>query len=94
MDASIRKRGISYLTDIMKKIAVMEGHLLSGVSYAGWGIPSGTDFTKEELTQNSVICMKELAKIAESLDIVYGVEAVNRFEGVVLNTAKDCRALC
>lgn len=88
-DASIRKKGIEYLTAIMKKVAVLEGRLISGVSYAGWGIPTSADINKERLTENSIGSMNQLTKIAEELNILYAVEAVNRFEGVVLNTAKE-----
>ena len=88
-DENIRKRGIEYLTNIMEKVAVMDGKIISGVSYAAWGIPSSTDINKAELTHNSIESMKVLLKVAEQLDIVYAVEAVNRFEGVVLNTAEE-----
>lgn len=88
-DASVRERGIEYLTAIMRKVSIMDGKIISGVSYAGWGVPDIEDVNKERLTLNSIDSMKKLAKIAEELDITYGVEAVNRFEGVVLNTAKE-----
>ena len=39
-DAEIRKGGVEYLSNIVRKIAVMEGELFSGVTYAGWGVPS------------------------------------------------------
>lgn len=88
-DASVREKGITYLTEIMKKIAVMDGKLISGVSYAGWGVPAISDINKERLTENSVNSMKKLVDTADKLGILYAVEAVNRFEGVVLNTAKE-----
>ena len=88
-DAEVRAKGIEYLTNIMKKVNVMDGKIISGVSYAGWGVPDIADVNKERLTQNSIESMKKLSKTAEELDIVYGVEAVNRFEGVVLNTAEE-----
>ncbi len=88
-DENIRKKGIEYLTNIMKKVAVMDGKIISGVSYAAWGVPSSPDINKAELTHNSIESMKVLLKVAEQLDIVYAVEAVNRFEGVVLNTAEE-----
>lgn len=88
-DISVRERGIEYLTNIMKKVSVMDGKLISGVSYAGWGVPSNPDIDKRRLAQNSIDSMKRLMKTAEQLGIFYAVEAVNRFEGVVLNTAKE-----
>ena len=39
-DETIRKGGVTYLQNIVKKMHVGGGTLLSGVSYAGWGSPS------------------------------------------------------
>lgn len=88
-DESIRRKGIKYLTEIMKKVAFLDGRIISGVSYAGWGIPDVPDFSKDKLTDNSIRSMKVISRLAEDLGITYGVEAVNRFEGVVLNTARE-----
>ena len=88
-DEAVRQGGIRYLSDIMKRVAYMDGKIISGVSYAGWGVPDNTDFNREELTQNSVDSMKVLIKQAEDSGITYGIEAVNRFEGVIINTAQD-----
>ncbi|MBE5744108.1 MAG: sugar phosphate isomerase/epimerase [Clostridiales bacterium] len=87
-DDDTRKRGEKYLTDIMTQVSKMDGKIISGVSYAGWGVPN-YEFEKERLFENSVSIMKRLAKVAEDYDITYGIEAVNRFEGVVCNTAKE-----
>lgn len=88
-DESVRKGGIKYLSDIMKRVSYMDGKIISGVSYAGWGVPADTNFDREELTHNSVESMKILIKQAEDSGITYGIEAVNRFEGVIVNTAED-----
>ena len=87
-DDETRKRGEKYLTDIMTQVSKMDGKIISGVSYAGWGVPS-YEFEKARLFDNSVSVMKRLAKVANDYDITYGIEAVNRFEGVVCNTAKE-----
>ena len=87
-DESVRLGGIKYLSEIMDKVHYMGGKIISGVSYAGWGVPAG-EVTREKLFENSILSMKELVKKAEEYDITYAVEAVNRFEGVVLNTAEQ-----
>lgn len=87
-DPYIRNAGVAYLTDILKKVAVQEGKIISGVSYAGWGVPEG-EVDKTKRTANSIESMKKLAPVAGALGIQYAVEVVNRFEGVVLNTAKE-----
>ena len=91
-DATVREKGIAYLTAIMEKACLMGGKIISGVSYAGWGVPAISDIDKKRLTKNSIQSMKQLAKVAEKLNITYAVEAVNRFEGVVLNTAEEAVA--
>lgn len=90
-DPYIRNAGVVYLTDILKKVAVQEGKILSGVNYAAWGVPQG-EVDKKRRTENSIRAMKQLAGTAESLGIRYAVEVVNRFEGVVLNTAEEAVA--
>ena len=87
-DEAVRLGGIKYLKDIMDKVGFMDGKIISGVSYAGWGVPDG-NFQREVLLENSIKSMKELVKTAEEYGITYAVEAVNRFEGVVLNTAEQ-----
>ena len=87
-DETTRQRGIKYLLDIMDRVHYMGGKIISGVSYAGWGVPAG-DFEKEKLFANSVASMKQLVKKAEEYGIIYAVEAVNRFEGVIINTAQE-----
>ncbi len=88
-DKAVREGGIKYLSDIMKCVEYMGGKIISGVSYAGWGVPENTNFDRRELTENSVSCMKVLIKQAEASGITYGIEAVNRFEGVIVNTAQE-----
>ncbi len=87
-DEQKREDGIKYLKEIMDRVHYMDGKIISGVSYAGWGIPDD-EFTREELLENSIKSMREIIKTAEEYDITYAVEAVNRFEGVVLNTAQQ-----
>lgn len=87
-DEGVRLGGIKYLKAVMDKVHYMNGKIISGVSYAGWGVPEGS-VEREKLLENSITSMKELVKTAEDYGITYAVEAVNRFEGVVLNTAEQ-----
>lgn len=90
-DKYVRAGGIKYLSDIVRKISVMDGELFSGVTYNGWGVP---DFFvdengKREMFQRSVESMKEVMKVAENEGVTVCVEAVNRFESALINTAKE-----
>lgn len=88
-DDGVREGGVRYLTEIIRRIGKMEGKLLSGVSYAGWGVPADGD--KQARFGHSVASMKRLAKVAEEYGVTYGIEAVNRFEGILINTAAEAR---
>lgn len=90
-DKEVRAGGIEYLSNIVRKIAVMEGELFSGVTYAGWGIPSYfvDEAEKEALYCRSVESMKEVMKVAEKEGVTVCCEAVNRFESPLVNTAAE-----
>ncbi len=87
----IRKGGVKYLSDIVRKIAVMEGELFSGVTYCGWGVPSFfvDEKVKGELFARSVDSMQQVMKVAEKEGVTVCCEAVNRFESPLVNTAKE-----
>lgn len=87
----IRDGGVKYLSDIVRKIAVMDGELFSGVTYCGWGIPAHfvDQKEKEDMFCRSVDSMKQVMKVAESEGVTVCCEAVNRFESPLINTAKE-----
>ena len=90
-DKEVRAGGVEYLSNIVRKIAVMEGELFSGVTYAGWGIPNYfiDEAEKEALYCRSVESMKEVMKVAEKEGVIVCCEAVNRFESPLINTAAE-----
>ncbi len=88
-DEKIRLGGVDYLKRIVEQIGKMDGVLLSGVSYAGWGSPSYVMNDKTPLLENSLKSMREIIKTAEDNNVTYCVEAVNRFEGCLINTAQE-----
>lgn len=88
-DEKVRLGGVDYLKRIVEQIGKMDGKLLSGVSYAGWGTPSYVLNDKRPLLENSLKSMREIIKTAEDCGVTYCVEAVNRFEGCLINTAQE-----
>ena len=92
LDESVRTGGVKYLQNIIRKMEVGGGTLLSGVSYAGWGVPAGLINDKSIYWNQSVKSMKEIIKVAEECGVTYCVEAVNRFETCLINTAKEALA--
>ena len=88
-DAKVREGGIEYLKRIVERIGYIEGKLLSGVNYAGWGSPDYIVDDKSEIVKHSIESVRQVIKTAEDYDVTYCVEVVNRFEGIVMNTAKE-----
>ena len=89
LDESVRTGGVKYLQDIIRKMKIGGGTLLSGVSYAGWGTPGVIMDDKRPYIEQSVKSMKDIIKVAEECGVTYCVEAVNRFETCIINTAKE-----
>lgn len=89
LDEEKRKGGVKYLQNIIKKMQVGGGTLLSGVSYAGWGTPGVVMNDKSAFLNQSIKSMREIIKTAEDCGVTYCVEAVNRFETCIINTAKE-----
>lgn len=92
LDEEVRRGGVTYLQNIIRKMHVGGGTLLSGVSYAGWGTPDRMGDSKKPFWDQSVKSMKEIIKVAEDCGVTYCVEAVNRFETCLINTAKEALA--
>lgn len=88
-DESVRRGGVDYLQRIVERIGLMGGKLLSGVSYAGWGSPNYIVDDKTAIVERSKKSMRDIVKTAENYGVTYCVEAVNRFEGCVINTAQE-----
>ncbi len=89
LDETVRLGGVKYLQNIIRKMHVGGGTLLSGVSYAGWGCPNVVMDDKRPYLEQSVKSMKEIIKVAEECGVTYCVEAVNRFETCIINTAAE-----
>lgn len=88
-DETVRQGGIEYLKRIVECVGYMDGRIISGVSYAGWGSPDYILNDKTPVLERSLDSMRKIIKTAEDYGIIYCVEAVNRFEGCLINTAEE-----
>lgn len=90
VDENVRLGGVEYLKNIVERVGYMGGKVISGVSYAGWGCTNiDPVLGKKPLWSQSIKSMKELVKTAEDYGVTYCVEAVNRFEACLINTAQE-----
>lgn len=90
-DPVVRKAGISYLEQAIKTVSALGSPLLSGVIYAPWGKRLMTD--RAGRWQRSAEALKELAPFAREHGVSLGIEAINRFETDLVNTAQQALEL-
>jgi D-psicose/D-tagatose/L-ribulose 3-epimerase len=87
--ASVRPDvAIEYLDVAINKTADMGCEALSGVIYGGIGQRTGKPPTQEEI-DNITRVLVASAKTAKSRGIELGIEAVNRYENHIVNTAQQ-----
>lgn len=87
-DRLVREAAVSYLTDCLQTTAEMGATLLGGLTYAPWmHFPDDADpiAARERVIET----LAKVAPVAERLGVVLCLEAVNRFETYVLNTAEQ-----
>lgn len=85
----IRDKGINHLKEIIKSVHNTGGKKLSGVIYGALGKVPEDGESKSDHLERSVESMQEAIKVAEELDILVNVEAVNRYETFMLNTSEE-----
>ncbi len=88
-DEETRNRGIKYTRNILKAVHRMGGKILSGILYSYWPFDYNEPIDKEGAWARGLASVKEVIKTAEDLDIIYGIELVNRFEQYVLNSVEE-----
>ncbi|NIZ03835.1 sugar phosphate isomerase/epimerase family protein [Thalassospira lucentensis] len=79
---------IEHLTVAIKKTAEIGAEALSGVIYGGIGERTGVPPTEKEY-DNIARVLQAAAKVAKEHGIELGVEAVNRYENHLINTASQ-----
>lgn len=92
-DPNVRKAGIRYLCDIMKKMDQIDSRSLVGVTYTYW--PNDfSDLDKDAIWARGVQSVMQTGAFARDLGINQCLEVVNRFETLVLNTAEEAVRFC
>jgi D-psicose/D-tagatose/L-ribulose 3-epimerase len=84
-DSDVRKEGLRYLEHSIKTTAALGSPLLTGVIYAPWG--KRVMQQRGERWARSVEALKAVAPFAAEYGVTLGIEAINRFETDLVNTA-------
>lgn len=92
-DEYIRQQGIHYYTKIIEKMPLIESNMLIGALYSYW--PSDfISINKKNAWERSINCLKQIGKVAESLNITIALEVLNRNETYILTNCEEAVEYC
>ena len=84
-DPQVRAAGRAALAKAVRSAETLGASLLSGVIYGAWGVVEPT--RRQERRDFAVEALVEVAPLAADAGITLGVEAINRYETDLVNTA-------
>ena len=90
-DPAVRAAGLAHLQWAIRTVAALGGHGLAGVVYAPWGV-----FDPDNKAARSRRSAETLGRLHDDLvrhDVILGIEAINRFETDLVNSAAEACAL-
>ncbi len=90
-DAEVRAAGVRYLRWAVETTAALGSSGLAGVIYAPWGVFDPAN--KVVRAQRSAAAFGELNDDLERHNVTLGIEAINRFETDLVNTAAEATAM-
>ncbi|MCG8511531.1 MAG: sugar phosphate isomerase/epimerase [Rhodospirillales bacterium] len=86
------EKALEFLTTAIEKAAEIGAPALSGVIYGSIGERTGEPPTQKEL-DNITWTLERAAKVAKPLNVELGIEAINRYETHLVNTAEQAVSL-
>lgn len=86
-DPETVKRGFEFWKKTFEVLHELEITVVGGGLYSYWPVDFSKPFNKEEDLKRSVESMRRLAEMASGITL--GMEALNRFEGYLINTAAE-----
>jgi len=92
-DESVVENGFRFWKDTFSVLQQLNIHLVGGGLYGYWPVDYTKPVEKEKELENSIKNMRKLADMAADYGIeTLGMETLNRHEGFLINSAKECRA--
>ena len=90
-DPAVREAGIEYLKWAIKTASLIGARGLAGVLYAPWGVYDPAN--KEVRSERSAAAFAAVNDELNQYDVTLGLEAINRFETDLVNTAAEATAM-
>jgi D-psicose/D-tagatose/L-ribulose 3-epimerase len=89
-DPAVRQNGFEFWASTFNALELLGITLVGGGLYSYWPVDFSRPFDKATDLERSVKSVKKLADMAAGHGITLGMEALNRFEGYLINTAQEC----
>ena len=88
-DPATVKNALAFYRDIFRKMDIADIRSIGGALYSYWPVDFSKDLDKAGDFERSVAGMQKLADMAADYGITLNMEVLNRFEGYLLNEAKE-----
>jgi D-psicose/D-tagatose/L-ribulose 3-epimerase len=88
----VADRAFVFYKNIFRKMQIAGIRSIGGALYSYWPVDFNCDMDKAADFERSAERMKTLADLAGERDITLNMEALNRFEGYLVNTAAEAAA--
>jgi D-psicose/D-tagatose/L-ribulose 3-epimerase len=89
-DTAVLRNAFEFWDRTFDALAALDITLVGGGLYSYWPVDFTRPFDKEADRRRSVENMRKLADMAAGRRITLGMESLNRFEGYLINTAREC----
>lgn len=81
---------MAFYKETFRKMELAGIESIGGALYGYWPIDANEDFDKTADFERSVKGMQEMSAIAADHGVTLNMEALNRFEGYLINVAEEC----
>ncbi len=88
-DEAVVKNAKSFFTELLKRLEILDIHSIGGGIYSYWPVDYSKPIDKAGDWARSVANVREMGRVAADCGVNYCLEVLNRFEGYLLNTAKE-----
>ncbi len=88
-DEAVVKSAKAFYADLLMRLEVLDVHTIGGGIYSYWPVDYTKEIDKRADWERSVRNVREVGRIALDRGVDYCLEALNRFEGYLINTAAE-----
>lgn len=88
-DSAAVKKTFEFYSDVFRKMEIAGIDRIGGALYSYWPVDFASGFDKRADTERSIKNMRILADIAANHGITLCMESLNRFEGYMINEARE-----